>query len=970
MRTRLVAALAAFLLAASAAEADVSAYLGRRVSAVRIESDGRAVTDRRMLDLIEVRADAPLVMADVRESILHLFSLGQYEDVRARAAAAGDGVVLTFELVPQRPIGTVAFTGASAGIDLGRLRRIVTDQFGPSPRPGRAADIARVVEDHLKQRGYLHPAVTFRIETGRTRTRSALIFDLAPGPRARIGRIDVRGDPGVPLSNFLRDLRVSTGAPFERDALNVRIDRYRDERRDRGFLAARLSVAAQSTDGDRTVDLTFNAAQGPRVRVEFKGDPLRADRRDDLVPVAREGSADEDLLEDSTNRIEEYLRAQGYRDAAAPHTREETDNELLITFTVTKGIPYRVDRIEISGNAALSSADLEAHLRVRPGQPFSVAALERDVSYVEEVYRREGFAAARVDATVEVQHGAPAAEALVVIRIAVVEHVRTVVGSVVIEGNQFVSEPDLRQSLRLRAGRPFLAADLAVDREALQLRYANLGYQSAAVTAVPGLSADGARADVVFRVREGRRTFVDHVLIGGNQRTRTSTIERELQFRPGDPLGLDAINESQRRLVALGLFRRARITELGHGDETRRDVLVTVEEAPVTTIGYGGGIEAAQLIRRSAETDGVASERLEFAPRAFLELGRRNLFGKNRSINLFTRISLRPKDSPYFQNRSSSSPTGSGYAFSEYRVIGTFREPRVLGTSADAFLTGTVEQQIRSSFNFARRAFGAEVGRRLTRHVSVSGNYQIQRTELFDEKFNRSEQLLVDRLFPQVRLSSFSSSVIRDTRDDAIDPATGHYTSANVQVAARRIGSEVGLAKTYLTGQMFRTLPRSRRIVFGGSARLGMAAGFTGDPVDGSGADTGQPQVVASERFFAGGDTTVRGFSLDQLGAPETIDKDGFPIGGDGLVIFNAELRIPLRGGIGVVGFFDAGNVFARTSDINLGELRSAVGFGVRYKSPIGPIRVDIGFKTHRQEIVAGRLESPSAVHISLGQAF
>jgi outer membrane protein assembly factor BamA len=403
-------------------------------------------------------------------------------------------------------------------------------------------------------------------------------------------------------------------------------------------------------------------------------------------------------------------------------------------------------------------------------------------------------------------------------------------------------------------------------------------------------------------------------------------------------------------------------------------VLVSVEEAPVTSIGYGGGLEGGQRIRTAAS--GIASERIEVAPRAFFEVGRRNLFGKNRAVNLFSRVSLRPKDS------TVPGEDGRGFGFSEYRVLGTFREPRVLGTAADALLTGSIEQQHRSSFNFARRGFSAEAGRRLTRAVSLSGNYQIQRTELFDEKISAQDKLLVDRLFPQVLLSSFSLSAIRDTRDDPIDAAAGAYYSANAQLAGRRIGSEVGLAKTFLTAQTFHVVPRSSRIVFAGSARLGMAVGFPrqvlltdgqNQPVLGA---NGEPLVEtvrdlpASERFFAGGDTTVRGFVLDRLGSPSTIDSAGFPIGGNALVIFNAELRVPVYGGLGVVSFFDTGNVFARTSDINLAELRSAVGFGLRYKSPIGPIRFDLGIKVHRNEIAPGVREALTAVHISLGQAF
>jgi outer membrane translocation and assembly module TamA len=183
----------------------------------------------------------------------------------------------------------------------------------------------------------------------------------------------------------------------------------------------------------------------------------------------------------------------------------------------------------------------------------------------------------------------------------------------------------------------------------------------------------------------------------------------------------------------------------------------------------------------------------------------------------------------------------------------------------------------------------------------------------------------------------------------------------------------VGLVKTFFTAQAFRTLPHTDHVVLAGNARLGLAAGFPRAAIVGTDED-GAPifgtveDLPASERFFAGGDT-MRGFALDQLGAPSTIDSDGFPIGGNALVIVNAELRVPVHGGFGVVGFFDTGNVFARTNDINFGELRSALGFGVRYKSPIGPIRVDLGFKLGRHTI-AGRLEDLTAFHISLGQAF
>ena len=129
-------------------------------------------------------------------------------------------------------------------------------------------------------------------------------------------------------------------------------------------------------------------------------------------------------------------------------------------------------------------------------------------------------------------------------------------------------------------------------------------------------------------------------------------------------------------------------------------------------------------------------------------------------------------------------------------------------------------------------------------------------------------------------------------------------------------------------------------------------------------------ELPASERFFAGGDTTVRGFALDQLGTPDVIDANGFPVGGNALVIFNAELRVPLVRSFGVVGFIDSGNVFKRTTDIDLGQLRSAAGFGVRFQSPIGPIRVDLASRSTARTSRPAGAEPLNAWHISLGQAF
>ncbi len=935
--------------------ADVSGFLGKPVASVRVVVEGRDTTDPALMQVIETQPGEPLMMTEVRESITHLFSLGRFEDVQVDATLEAGRVALRYEISPIHPVTRMRFVGAGApGLDRGALRQAIVDRYGVSPPVGRAADMTRLLADVLRQRGYLHGSISIRAETHHSPERATLVFAIEPGDRTRIGAASVVGRPPVAAADLLRRLGITAGAPFLRDAINQRIDRYVEERRGRGYFETRIAADTELVDDDRVANITLSVTPGPRVRLVFAGDPLPADVRAELVPVSREGSVDEDLLEDSSHRLQEYLRGEGYRGAEAPYAREITGGELVVTFNVKKGPQHRVGSIDVTGNDSVPRTELETVLRTREAQPFSDTRLDADANAIADLYHRRGFAAARVQTGVDpVPAPAGSGDVTVAVHFVIAEGPRTTVDGIVFDGNGSVDRAALESRLGLKAGRPYVPEQVAIDRDAIQLAYVNLGYQNATVDATPEYSADRTHVTMRYAIQEGPRVFVGHVLIVGNVRTATATIERELQVKSGDPFSLAAINESQRRLAALGLFRRARIAELRHGDETTRDLLVTIEEAPPTTIGFGGGLEGRLRPVRSEALGGAVSEQFEVAPRAFFEVGRRNLFGKVRSVNFFSSISLHPKDEPFFANEAATG-TG-GYGFPEYRLLGTFREPRLLNTEFDGFATLTFEQQIRSSFNFSRRGASAEAARRLSDNLSVSGSYQIQRTRIFDISISEDERPLIDRIFLPFRLSSFSATIIRDTRNDTVAPGSGRYVSANAQFAARAIGSEFPFAKSFFTAQTFHTIRGTNGLVAAGSARLGIATGL------GSTAE-----LPASERFFAGGDTTIRGFALDRVGIPgKTLDQDGIPIGGNGLVIFNAELRAPVSGGLGVVGFIDTGNVFARASDLDLGMLRSAVGTGFRYKSPFGPIRFDLGFKVNRRPD-----EKLTAWFVSFGQAF
>jgi outer membrane protein insertion porin family len=604
--------------------------------------------------------------------------------------------------------------------------------------------------------------------------------------------------------------------------------------------------------------------------------------------------------------------------------------------------------------------------------------LDAALAGIRSIYRARGFTHAMVMPTVAVlpagDRPAAADDRHVEVTIDITEGPRTLVGSVNLMGNMVFATDQLLASFATVPGKPYSEVDVASDRDRVDLEYRNRGYESVVVDPRVMLAEGDTSANVLFAISEGPQVIVDHVIIVGNKRTSTATIQRELTLRPGEPLGYAARIESQQRLSALGLFRRVNITELTHESGTRRDVLVLVEEAPPTSISYGGGLEGGTRLRPTGPS-GEAQERLEYAPRGSFEITRSNLWGKNRSVDLFTRASLKSRDIVVGNTVVSGgqTTTTSTYGINEYRVLGTYREPKVFNTRADVLLTGILDQAIRSSFNFRTREVRGEAGWRVKRNYSVAGRYSFQHTKLFDQALRPGEDpVLIDRLFPQVRLSKLSNSLIRDSRDDLLDPSRGMFLALNTDLAMRAIGSQVGFAKTFAQAFEYFRLPLRRRIIFATAERLGVAHGFTRivPSPTGIGFESTTQELPASERFFAGGDTTVRGFALDRLGTPATISQSGFPAGGNGEVIVNAELRIDIAKGFAGVTFVDAGNIFPRASDVSLMDLRPAAGFGVHYKSPIGPIRVELGFNLARRELVPGTLERRTVLHISLGQAF
>jgi len=933
---------------------------GRIVTAIHMDVEGHRSDEPELMALLDVQRNRPLNLAELRASIAQLHSAGRFDDIRVRGVVSGAGIELIVDLVPRHPVDRVVFAGVERAIaDL--LERDLRQRFNGLPRGAQADAAARAVERTLADRGYRKAKARPALETSHLPDRATLVLTVEAGPLTVITSAKVDGVSPLAPSAVLKRVGVAIGQPYRSREIDLGLDALIEDLRARGYYEATASHVRDvlSPDG-QSADVVITVESAVPVTLKFAGDPLPG-KGSDLVPVKREGSVDDDLLEDSVRRIESALRRDGYWKGRATFEKSATPAGKVITITVTRGLRYRFERLEASGSTQMTLDSITAMVALERDALFDESKVARGVAAIRDAYRQQGYAAATITATAqELPPVKVGDDPRVVERLIIDEGVQTKVADVVVTGASKLSTTDVLAAMRLKRDGPYLAALVSSDREAIRQKFDDRGYGSAVIELRTRLTDDRTRVSIqVDVVSEGPQTLLDHVIIAGNTRVSDATIRAAIALTPGQPLGMAARGALQQRLSAMGFFRRISIAEAPHPGEAGTDLVITVEESPTTSISYGGGLEAGLRARSVLDDNGEITtvDKFEVAPRASFEIGRTNLWGRNRSVNFNSGVSLRAKDAP-------DDPTRDGKCcgFSEYRVDGSFREQSLFGWNATGLASVSVEQAIRNSFNFLRQNGGVQMLRQLPGHVSFVGGYSLERVRLYNQRIAATEQLLVDRLFPQVRLSVLSSSVFRDTRTDRLSPGDGELLSADANLAMRSIGSQVGFAKVFLQGFAYRRLEGAPRVVLAGGARLGLVRGFA-QTINGADVEL----VPASQRFFSGGSTTVRGFQQDRLGGPGILDENGLSKGGNGLMVFNAEIRTAISRELGLTAFLDTGNVFATVSDMHFSELRTSVGAGIRYRSPLGPLRVDVGWKV-------GALRSTDTrrweFHFSIGEAF
>lgn len=949
---------------------------GGKVAAVTLKSDARLDTNA-LMHYVTVKPGQPLSVRAVQNSIKSLFATGDFRDIRVNADPAPAGTNVTFVLYTNFRVTDISFDGLG-GTDRERAVREVTFHLGDVLSLNAVDHSATAVQDFLTRGGYLEAAVDPETTFQRGQGRASVVFHVARGPRAHVAHVNLAGNLSPFKPQDLADqMKRGPGKGFNLAEARLDAERMQTWLVRRNYRKANIRFQKYTYDQpSHTVVLDYSASVGPIVQVETTGQTKRQLRG--LVPFKKNESYSEDMIDKASNDIVAHLQQQGFYNAAVDVDEGLRDNVWNITFNVKPGEHYRLAQVTFSGNQKISDKELSnivqtskpgkirstfAWLFRRPTGGLMRAQLSSDREAVESYYKLHGFSQVAVaNAVVNTN----AATHVMTVDFPVTEGPQTLISDVSIEGIQQVQPKELPKPA-LKPGEPLNPQVEQDDVVALQTFYADRGNAEVQVKAREDISADKTSAKVTYAVAEGPKVSVGEVVVRGNTYTNTTVVARTAQLDKGEPFNFLKILEAQRNLYRLGIFQRVDVQPEHAGTSiAERNVTISVQEGKNLTVAGSVGVTSP----RSSN---------DINPLGSVSIAHRNLFGTGRYLGL---------------ELIYANPRQEGFL--------TYREPYV--GPFDIPLTFTIFQSTRSIRENKLQSRGAfvEATRVAGYQTRWSVRYEYRLSKCVDGPLcDLADTALfpgIDRSVTNVKISSITPTFFWDRRDDVVDPHRGFFTSASLEYAFRALAAEASFFKEFVQASYF--LPVSARSVFGVSGRVGLIQDLgkgispDGKPLSG---------VPISERFTGGGESSQRAFPLDLLGITCVDPRDAdicrfdakgnalnatlinvpdadkvkatqFPSGGRSIFIVNAEYRFPIAGPFGGTMFVDAGNVFPDTK-ILFDRLRYGVGSGLRYLSPVGPVRVDVGYNLNRHILYINPdgkayYEKPISYFLTLGYAF
>jgi outer membrane protein insertion porin family len=733
-------------------------------------------------------------------------------------------------------------------------------------------------------------------------------------PPGSVAAVSVVQDDGTPRPDLVKAAKLRVGGPFDRGRTLQAGERIRDALLKKGYIQGWVRTEVTFDEGTpRAYKVEYRVTPGPRVAVKIVmtgGGGTRGPRRT-LKAYWRETAYTPDFWDEATRTLLEQLQEDGYYVADVTWSAEDGPKGRTVKIAIDRGKKVKLRTVRFTGVASIPMARIEKQMTsmkagglrrrvLRPG------VLADDLAAVRALYRDEGFTRVRVGLPqIALTTRGDAAD----VDVAIEEGTKFTVGETTFSATPKASDEEMQTWTAYSKGDTFSPRRLAEAEQSLKDQFDVRGYPDATVSSE--VEFEDRSADIAFDVEPGDRKTVGEVAIEGNRVTKNRTIAKALTFGRGDVVSNAALLKSQQQLYRTGLFSSVRLScePMGGDDPAAQTVTVKVEEAPPFSLALGAGYDSS---------DG---------PRASFLLGYSNLGGRNIGIAVQGRFS--PKDN--------------------LEVL-TVRRRRIFGNTIDSLASLLNEKTVHDSFTESQQSLSIRLEQRPKPRWIRFLRYSIQSVDITDIT---DVQAAVDEIFENKlsnqRLASLGVGLVRDTRDDAFVPTRGGYGSVEGNVFAQPLGSQSSFFKTFIRGSWTVTLKGGSR--FASFLRIGAEYPF------------GDTQLVPlSERFFAGGSNTLRGFATDEVGG---LTIDGFKAGGEALFILNEEWHYPIWRSLWGELFIDAGNVYPTLSDFNPTDLRSSAGTGLRLDTPIGPLRIEYGWKLDRREG-----ESAGEIIFAIGTVF
>jgi outer membrane protein assembly complex protein YaeT len=960
--------------AASAAE-----WEGQIVAQIQFVPRTQPLSQAELLPLLSIETGQPVAAADINQSIHSLFATGRFANIEVDTAPAAEGVNVIFYTEPSWFVGSVTVVGVEEPPNLNQLVNATGLRLGEMYTPRKEAEALGSLRNLLIDNGLMNPLIEVTVDRHPEGQQADIQFLVHHLPRASFGRLLLTGDTGWSVAEAGRIADWKAGKEFTFQRLLDGLDRLRQELRAQGYWQANVSVVAKDYDSDDNVtNLVVNAVRGPQIEVRIEGFELSESRRRTLLPVYDQGAADQGLMAEGARNLRDFLQLKGYLDAQVDYELErDRAEQATVVYRVDRGRRMRLASVAIRGVRYFDAETVNERILIRPSTlrqrrgAFSTGLLQRDIEAIRNLYLLNGFRDVQISSNLDTSRGVGE------LYIDVIEGRPTIVENLTLSGDETYPIADRYFQLASAEGQAFSESHIATDRDLILSDYFDSGYQDAAFSWTVTPTQDPYRVDLAYNIVEGPQLFIDRPIVSGLVHTEPELVASQLVLTPNAPLSQTAMFETQRRLYDLGVFTKVDIeVQNPEGEEAAKTLLVRLQEARRWTFGFGPGGEFGRIARES-DTDANSAE-FRFVPRATVEINRLNLRGKGHTLSFRSRVSEL-----------------------QQRILFSYENPRWTGSENWKMTTSGLVDRFRNFSTFSGRKLEGvfQLEQHLSKPSTALYRYTYRRTTLDARSISAALVPLDGRA---VRTALFSGTYIQDRRDDPTDSTRGLFNSVDLSFASKYWGSEPDFARVFGQNSTYYSL--TKRVVLARTTQLGFFIPWGEvpalDPAEASETDTpfGVPdsRIPLVERFFGGGPSANRGFSINEAG-PRSLTR-GVPIGGGALFLNSVELRFPVIGdSTSGVLFHDAGNVFSRLSNLSFNPrqgvsrnahgddvfdfdyLVHAVGLGLRYRTPIGPIRVDVGYSINPPRYFTDSGEgmdraqqrlSHVQFHFSLGQTF